>query len=413
MFIKLKSDKQRDELPTWPNSKLISIIKWSVVLAAIAYILIGLYLYIAGQPDDLYTRWREAGYWWHGYNPISVINNGGPVLEEYSSMKIHEGYPPWSYVYALIIASPLLPYYTVKWLFLVINILAITALSFFIRYECRQHGMQKQWPFLFASALCCLAVPHALRHGQYGIIVTASLWAFLYFEAKGMSFWSGFFLAFAFIKPQIAGLFFLLPLVRKSFRSCFWCMMIILVTTAVAAWQCHTWPWILLTDMLNVGVSNNFYMGIGDPLKFYIDKKLLLGFSVSIFACISFLLLLLLRKAPILYLAAIPAVFSTIWMSHRTHDLMVISLLVVPILLLSMGEKSFSLMIVSLLVGLSYWTPHLWRFYYEQQFWLIPFIVRILWLLSVCFVIFFINMLKDRNSDWLKTNTRNRLMKSY
>lgn len=399
MSIQIKSNEYLNELLSWPNSKLISIIKCSVIFGAVVYIVIGLYLYIAGQPDDLSLRWKEAGYWLNGYNPIAVANNGWPVLEKYGPMRKIDGYPPWSYVYAMILTSPLLSYQVVKVVFLIINILAIIALSFFIRMECCSPLCEKkQWLFLWASALCCLAVPVAFRHGQYGIIISVALWGFLYFEDKRLSFWSGLFLAFAFLKPQIGGLFFLLPLARKSFKTCFWCIMIILVTTAVAAWRCHTWPWTLLIDELNVGVLNDFYMGISDPLKYYIDKKLLLGLSVSICASISFLLLIIFRKAPIIHVIAIPAVFSTLWMSHRVHDLMVISLLVVPLISLSMRKRSSSLLTLSLLVGISYWTPHLARFYMKPQFWLIPLLVRILWVWAACFVLFSETMLRDRNN---------------
>ena len=154
-----------------------------------------------------------------------------PYLIEYGHIFTGDGYPPWAYVYALLTASPILPFPVVKELFLFLNVSAIAGLGYFIRREYQSPRTSDQWPILFAAALCCSAVAVALRWQQYGILVTVLVWASLYFEEKGWPFWAGLSLAFAFIKPQTAALFFLVPLVHKSYRTCLWCMVILSVAT--------------------------------------------------------------------------------------------------------------------------------------------------------------------------------------
>jgi hypothetical protein len=362
---------------------MLRLIKWLVILGAVGYLAIGLYLYITGAPGDLFRRWREAGYWLQGYDPIQVAQTGTPFLSQYGHMLSGDGYPPWAYVYALLVAPPFLPFHIVKLWFFILNVTAIVTLGYIIKREYRGPGISKQWPILYAAALCSLAVPVALRLKQYGVLVTILIWVSLYFEAEDRPFWAGLSLAFAFIKPQTAGLFFLLPLARKSFKTCLWCVIFLLLATGIAAWRCHTWPWVLLSEMLNTGVSNRFYLGIGDPLKNLIGEKPLLLASIALFVPLVFALLRRWQAASIYQLAAVPAVFSTFWMSHRAHDLMIISLLMAPLLSLALEKRSSRLVIIAGVVGIAYWFPHLARFYEEAYFWPLPLLFRIIWLFGL------------------------------
>jgi hypothetical protein len=371
----------QDKTISGSAEKMILLIKWLVILGALGYLAIGLYLYIYGGRDDLARRWREAGYWLNGYDPIQVALTGTPFLSNYGHLNPIDGYPPWSYVYALLVAPPILSLQTVKLWFFTLNVTAIATLGFIIKDVYR--GLRKSWLVLYAAALCSLAMPVALSHQQYGILVTTLIWTSLYFESQGQPFWAGLALAFAFIKPQMAGLFFLIPLSLNSYKTCLWCITFLLLATGIAAWRCHTWPWVMLSEMFHTGLSNRFYMGIGDPLKNLIGGKPLLLISIALFVPLVFVLLRRWKMAPIYHLAAIPAVFSTFWMSHRVHDLMIISLLVVPLLALALEKRSSWLVIISGVVGLAYWFPHLSRFYAQAHFWPVPLLFRGVWLFGL------------------------------
>jgi len=372
------------------NNKFITLLKWPVKIGAIIYILIGIYWYFSLPlaADDLHRRWIEVGYWFHGYNPIQVRYDGGPILKEFGKMSIVGGYPPWSYFYALFLAPPIIPFNVVKIYFLILNFIAIITLYLLFKWESNNHKVANHCSFLFAAAICCSALPVALRHGQYSILITVAIWGFLYFESRGKSCEAGLLLALACIKPQVAALFFLLPLARRSFMTCFWCLLFGAVATAFASWWCQTWPWTLISDMLDTGLSNNFYMGIGDPLKNIIGSKALLLSSVLIFTFLTFGLLTLWRWASPYQLAAIPAVFSTIWMSHRPSDLMLISFLVVPMFWIVLKNQGTTFIIFALLAGFSHWFPHFDRFY---LYWPIPLFYRLLWLLLLTSYLFFIS----------------------
>ncbi len=377
--------ENRQGLISGQNNRLLQILKWMVVLGAIGYFIIGIYFYVNEPAGDLKRRWREAGYWLQGYDPIQVVHTGTPYLSEYGHMHTGDGYPPWAYVYALMTASPLLPFPVVKTFFLILNIISIAALGYFIRHEYKFPRTSNQWPILFATALCSSAVAIALRWQQYGILVTVLVWASLYFEEKRWPFCAGLSLALAFIKPQTAALFFLLPLVRKSFKTCLWCVTILSVATGIAAWRCHTWPWRLIIETFNTGVSNWFYLGIGDPLKHFIGHQTLLLASIGIFVVIVFALLTRWKAAPTYQLAAVPAVFSTYWMSHRNHDLMIVSLLAVPLFYLDI--KQHRAKIITAVVLIAYCFPHFAMFYGEPHFWPVPLLFRLTWLFGLIYLL--------------------------
>lgn len=377
--------KNRPGPTSGQSNRLLQVLKWMVVLGAICYLAVGIYCYVTGPPGDLKRRWREAGYWLQGYDPIQVVHTGMPYLSEYGHMHPGDGYPPWAYVYALLTASPLLPFPVVKTLFLILNVSAIVTLGYFIRCEYKFPRTSDQWPILFATALCSSAVAIALRWQQYGVLVTVLVWASLYFEEKGWPFCAGLSLAFAFIKPQTAALFFLLPLVRKSFKTCLWCVIILLASTGIAAWRCNTWPWMLLVEVFNTGVSNWFYLGIGDPLRNIIGHHTLLLASIGIFVVIVFALLTRWKAAPIYQLAAVPAVFSTFWMSHRNHDLMIVSLLAVPLFYLDLKQQRAK--IITVVVLIAYCFPHLAIFYGEPYFWPVPLLFRLTWLFGLIYLL--------------------------
>jgi len=379
----------RQSLASVQHKPLLQTIKWLMVLGAISYFITGIYCYLTGPPGDLIRRWREAGYWLQGYDPIQVARTKTPYLIEYGRMLPGDGYPPWAYVYALLTASPVLPFPVVKTLFLIFNLSAIVTLGYFIRSEYKFPKTSEQWPMLFAAALCSSAVAIALRWHQYGILVTVLIWAFLYFEEKGWPLCAGLSLAFAFIKPQTSALFFLLPLMRRSFKTCLWCGLFLVLATGIAAWRCHTSPWTMLVETFHTGVANWFYLGIGDPLKNIIGAQPLLLISIGI---VTFIVLILLNRwklAPTYYLAAVPAVFSTFWMSHRNHDLMIVSLLIVPLFSLALKQQRLNIVIAMALFA--YCFPHFAIFYGEPYFWPVPILFRVMWLFGLIYLLESVN----------------------
>jgi len=147
------------------GSRLLQILKWLVVPGAISCLAVGLYCYVTGPVSDLMRRWREAGYWLQGYDPIQVAHAGKPYLSEYGHMFPGDGYPPWAYVFALLTASPLLPFRVVKTLFLFLNVAAIAALGYFIRREYQSPGTSEQWPILFCHRPMLFRSGHSFALG--------------------------------------------------------------------------------------------------------------------------------------------------------------------------------------------------------------------------------------------------------
>jgi hypothetical protein len=107
--------------------------------------------------------------------------------------------------------------------------------------------------------------------------------------------------------------------------------------------------------------------------------------SICIFVPIVFALLTRWKEAPTYQLAAVPAVFSTIWMSHRHHDLLILSLLVVP--LFSLTLKQQRLKIITAVVLIAYCFPHLTIFYGKAHFWPVPFLYRVIWLFGLVYLL--------------------------
>ena len=355
-------------------------LRWIAIIGLTVYLIISLVSYLLYPTTDLMRRWREAGYVIHGIDPIEAARNGEPVLPEYGGLWDTDGYPPWSYFYAFFLAPPWLPLEVVKIYFLLFNILAIGSMIIPVKRAAEQFGCKEEWKFLYFAVLCSSAIPQGWRFGQYGVLVTAFLWWFLYFESRNLSLPAGIFLALSCLKPQIGALFILLPLVKRSYHTFLYAGLARLLATGTVSWLCSTSPFELLKESSATGNLNQFYTGIADPLKAMIRKSDLQLITISISLCAVLYLLIRYRRLSVFELAAVPAVFATIWMSHRVHDLLVISLLVLPLLCLAFKNSGWNLNLIALLVAFSHWLPHLNRVYQIPP---IPFAYRVLWLVGV------------------------------
>lgn len=362
----------------------LRLLKILVIVGAIVYFCVGVYSYFKGTPDDLQRRWREEGYLINGYDPIKVGRSGEPVLAEYGKLNEYDGYPPWSYIYALILVPPIFPFSVVKILYFVETLLLIVFLGFLVKKQGEFFNLRDQWPFIFGAVLSCAAIPVSLLHGQYGILVTIMIWAFLYFEYRGNHFLAGLCLAIAGIKPQVSALFFLIPLVRKSFWTCFWTLAVGGIATVIASIITGTLPWNLVLEIWDTGVKGVYYAGLSETTIKSIDFSVLLKFVLPFFTVITFIILLMWRRLPVYVLGAIPAVFSTVWISNRAHDLFIISLLVAPILWTYLQSPE-AFKTLALATGISHWFPHLYQFYVS---WPVPFIYRAFWVSSLVIFLF-------------------------
>jgi hypothetical protein len=355
----------------------------------------GVYLY-HGQnaADDLMHRWREGGYVANGLDPVVVSQHGGPFLARYGALVPGDGYMPWAYTYGMVLACPLLPLAVVKAIYLLLNLGAILGTALVIRHMAVEQQKAASWVLIGAAALCCAAVPKCLMHANYGILITFFLWAFIYFESRGKSWAAGLFLALAMIKPQLGALFLLLPLVRGSYRTLSWCAGFGLAASGIAGWMLHSSPWSLALGEMNhvlapdsMAAYGGHYLGIADPLKRVVDEHLLVRISGIIGAAVCLGLLFTFRRLNVWQLAAAPAVIATMWTYNRSHDLLIVSLLIAPMMALAPWRGNRMLLVAAVAAALTYWLPHMDRWYLDE-YWAIPLGIRLVWGAGlVCFLI--------------------------
>jgi hypothetical protein len=331
---------------------------------------------------DAHFRWQEISYVARGVDPYLIVRGLHPVDEAIGPVR--SVYPPWSYFFGFVLLPPIPFPLAIAW-FGLLNLAALAAIAAWAWSSGRRFG---HWAGVFVAAamLSSLSVTVGLRHGQYSILVCALLIGLLHFEERGRPVLAGLCLAIAMIKPQIAILFFFIPLVRRSW---------IAVTTAAgsvgAGWLIvsalvRASPSTLLLELLQEGTHyEDAYLGI---LHFLIPAGVSRSWVTAIGAVSGLLATAILafwnRHQPPLLLAAVCGVIATLWGYHRTADVLVIGFLVVALCLLALRDRDSRSWTAVAAVGASYWVPHM-NVFYTMPF--VPEFYRFLWIAGLAFAL--------------------------
>ena len=335
---------------------------------AIAYLALGFYTLVVDNsfsyPVDLRLRWIEQGMIRQGLNPQDLTYPEHLLPELIIEQRnVRGNYPPWSYATGLILA-PAISWQAVRISFACINLLAIAGVAYWAFRQGEQ--LEKGWGLVTAvSVLATFPFCVCLSYGQYSIVVLAMLVACLELLRRDHMAAAGVALGIAAVKPQLAGLFFLVPLIfpfafHKKLRFLLGAAMYLAVASCAIAWYVNSTPWEMLGGPANESVkffrlSNNpLIIWSSDLFGFSLGSKLLAVFVAGICALLLFVVR---RQHNLLAGFSICAILSMYWSYSRHYDLVLFAVPLTQLLLLWTIKHAKTAALGFLFLGILMWCP--------------------------------------------------------
>jgi len=337
-------------------------------MLAAAYLSLGLYTLVFdtefSYPVDLRLRWIEQGMLIQGQNPQDQTYPEDLLPELIRAQKdVRGSYPPWSYATGFLLAPPI-AWPAVRVYFASINIIAMVGLGcwLFLRGEQLGAGWGRA---VLASVLAAFPFCVCLSYGQYSIVVLAMIVVCLELLKRDQMTAAGVALGMAAVKPQLAGLFFLVPLIypfpfQKKFRFVLGAAAYMAIASCAIAWYVSSTPWEMLGGLANESVkffrlSNNpLIIWAAELFGFSLGSKLLAVFMAGVCAILLFVVR---RQQNLLAGFSICAILAMYWSYSRHYDLVLFTIPLTQLLLLWKGEQAKSAAVAFLLLGALLWSP--------------------------------------------------------
>ena len=359
----------------WSEPRL----RW-VALPALAYLALAVAQILGFGGDlsryDAYLRWQEIQHVLAGVDPRDVIDGRAPALPGVGAPRF--SYAPWSYLLAAPLLPPVDAALALGW-FTAVNVAALGLLVAWVWSEARPFGRGAAIGLVLAT-VSTLTIPLNFRHLNYAIVVCGAVAGFAWLERRGQHLLAGMVLALAMLKPQLGGLFLLVPLARRSWTALGAAVLVTTAATLGAALLVGKDPVTMARAMFAEGSGyQDAYLGLLDSLRWLgagrgaiVLLGGLLGLGAVGGALVGF-------RPPLLNALAVAACGATIWSYQRTFDLLVVAFLMV-----ALGLNAFRLdrprdWQVFWLVGASYWVPYLVRISTASP---LPELFRATWLLG-------------------------------
>ena len=299
-------------------------------------------------PVDLQLRWVECQYVRRGIDPIRVARGELPPLMEFATpQRIREdgvpvvgsvtgpiGYTPWSYTIGFLLIAAWGSLSQSLYVFGALNLLAWLALllcGWSAATSCGLRGFPRLCVALAAVAQA--GVIWVLQVGNYGLVVAALLALAMRCLQRDRPKLAGALLGLAMVKPQIAALFFLIPLVRRQYSAVLIGAGVVAIAWLAASWQLNESPLTLLAEMFGLANSYRMFHGLLHVLILAgVEIPMINRIGIYGGGFITFVLLLGLRKQSVLELSAIAGTASILWTYHHWHDLILVQFLAVYLL---------------------------------------------------------------------------------
>jgi hypothetical protein len=234
--------------PLMTNSRLRTkgLILVCLVLAPLAfnYLFKG-YHSLLNDPKDLKGRWVECRFALRGQDPFQIylqkFHGPDAAFNKRESVRlshVYENpkepvYPPFAYAPAMIFVWMPWPADLYYYLFIDTACIAILVASAVV-LSCAKTGAEKAVVALATLAIASICT--TLGNGNFGLIVTVTLWAAVWFDQRNRPVLAGIFFWIAMIKPTVSLPFVMVFLLQRRWKA-----------MAVAALLCIAsclFPWI-------------------------------------------------------------------------------------------------------------------------------------------------------------------------
>ena len=287
--------------------------------------------------NDFHLRWQECAYLLHGVNPFDAIE-GRVLIDAIGSVSNFAGTVPWAYVLGQVINPGFLPYSSaLPYGIITFVVLALIAVLCLYRYLSDTILSSEKKSMIVVFALILL-LPFSWRDAFYygnnaGIV--CSLTVILMCQLGKRPALSGVLLALIMIKPQMGGIFVLILLFQKRWKTLIIAAALVFIAWVASFIITNTQPFEMLLSMLSQGTGYTAemeaYMGLFDPLQYIgMDTIVILGLSIlsgiAYFTGYYFYLKKLRLENDKLLIFSGAAITSTFWFYKQPHDLTVLAL---------------------------------------------------------------------------------------
>jgi Glycosyltransferase family 87 len=322
-----------------------------VFLAAlsIAYLAKGFYygIFLNGEGSDVLRRWLEERF---------VL--GEHIDPQVAASFARRGvvYPPWSYLAGLLMFWP--PWPQVRVWFALINLVSlIWIVSFVAAYASDQSKLDRILLVLSVTAIGATCT--TIGVGNYPVIVVALLVGAYQAEQADRPILSGLLMGLALLKPQLAGPFLLVALVRGRFRTLIAAVIYVIAAT-IAVWVISGIDPVRMLGQ-SLRMTEVYASTTAGLLTLVLDLGVAyrLAATVTAIVCLAIFtpMLWYYRDRSLMLLFAIAAVTSRLWTYNlNTSNLMLIFLLL-ALWRLAIETRDMRAIALFLAVGVSLWVP--------------------------------------------------------
>jgi hypothetical protein len=324
-----------------------------------------------GGAGDLRRRWVEQSYFVAGVDPNEASTRSpdsrskrgsldGDILARLSAEVgplAATAYPPSSYAIGMLFV-PTLPYWMTRSYFSLLNVAALAFAALWAYRRGAAFG-KAQGMLLGLGALAIFANAITLRHGQYPVVVNALLLGMLLSEEKGREWISGVLLGLAALKPNVALLFFLVPLVRGNVRGVVAAGGLVAATAFAGAAYVGSNPIVMTLTGLKQPHDWSGHLGLLEPLTLTgmsPEHVSVVGLGLGLLT--AFAIMLRHRNLPVLELMAVAATIGQLCTYHRRYDQVNLLFPLVALGLLAFRRPGRTTWLAFALFGASLWLPH-------------------------------------------------------
>ncbi|HVP31937.1 MAG TPA: glycosyltransferase 87 family protein [Myxococcota bacterium] len=367
---------------TGPDRRRVILLASAVVLFSLsaAYLGWGFRQLLVGPPPvaaiDLRYRWMEERYFARRQNPLDQVRLALGRVEEGSAAVTVDpeigpmppkavGYPPWSLVTGLALAPPIAFPATRIWMAL-LDVAALAAIARLAWRELRDLGREEALVGVAAS-LALVSNLFTVSAGQYGLVVNALVLAALGLAGRGRGIVAGLCLALALVKPQSAGLFALLFLVRGWLVPLLTAGVVLVAEAALALAWIRASPLRFANDLyaLASGLWGEGYGPLALLLGHGGDPGRLVPLLGAAGLGLALGLVVAWRRATLLVQLAIAAVIGRLWTYHHTYDNVMLVFLLLALLRAALEQPSRPLVVGALgAVAATLVAPVSWRLHH-------------------------------------------------
>ena len=315
---------------------------------SIAYLGKGFFFGALLDASDVKRRWLEERY-------VLLAQNLDPRIAV-RLIRRDVIYPPWAYFSGVLLFWP--PWPQVRIWFALINLAClIWIIRFVAAYARDQSRLDRILLVLSVTAIAAFCT--TLGVGNYGVIVLALLVGAYQADEAGRPVLSGLLMGVAMLKPQLAGPFLLVALVRGRFRAVA-AAMIYLFVASTAIWAISpTNPVRMLID--GAQTASIFANTTAGPLTAVLDLGVpyRLAAPLTAIVCLAIFTPLLwrYRDRSLMLLFAIAAVLSRLWTYNLNTSNLILIFLLLALWQLAIETRDTRAGALFLAVGASLWVP--------------------------------------------------------